>query len=106
MRKTDGRFGNEERSTIWEVKKTKIIDGIWIPILLEGKIIMNDGVKLENKVKQTDFLIKIPVGTIIEDNRKNIVYEADGVSDNMEESLATALEAMVKKAKTPKEQSK
>ncbi|MDR2863457.1 MAG: hypothetical protein LBV54_06250 [Puniceicoccales bacterium] len=123
MSRADGTLGNEERTIMWEVKKAKIINGIWIPIVLEGEIVMNDGVKLESKVqhrmivseksivinqalKNENFLIKIPVGSVVQDNRKGIIYEADGISDNLEESLATALEALVKKGKIPQEQQK
>jgi hypothetical protein len=101
---------------IWNVKKMKNIAGFQFPMILEGEINTSNGlfilknikrrlivrentIKVNQSLNDIDFGITIPVGASVMDERKGIIYEADGMSGEWEESLVKALEDLAKKAK-------
>jgi hypothetical protein len=116
IRKIDGSFTDTKRCRFWDVKQSKQFNGFQFPLVLEGEIVMSPWLQYEKTIKRritvdeksirvnqdltdADFLIKIPVGAYVTDERKGISYESDGLDSELEESLTEALEAVARKAK-------
>jgi hypothetical protein len=114
--KKDGSFTESRRIHFWDIKQSKQFNGFQFPLVLEGEIVMSPWLPYEKTIKrritveeksirvnqdltEADFLIKIPVGAHVTDERKGISYESDGLDSELEESLSEALEAAVRKAK-------
>jgi hypothetical protein len=61
--------------------------------------VLENSIRVNQKLAPADFSVKIPIGTLVEDFRRGgIIYEADGISDELEESLVDALEKIGEEA--------
>jgi hypothetical protein len=55
--------------------------------------VLENSIRVNQKLAPADFSMKIPIKTLVEDFRRGgIIYEADGISDGLEEPLVDALE--------------